>query len=205
VNCPSETGALAFVEGVVTVAERAELTGHLDECADCRELFAALLGQSQLFSPLQASQTAEINGRIPEGDSRVLTPQAKPEASGFSARWAALPFVLLVPVASMFVGIELRTFFANWRTSNAPAAPVTLECRVPLGRIRGGTYVAGPTTPAVSGDDACEVTLEGATIRGHGVLPAVTAGGKSRIHLVKCHVVGTVELFGDGRVDVVPE
>jgi anti-sigma factor RsiW len=202
VNCPSETRALAFVEGAVSVAERAELTAHLDECADCRELFAALLGQSQLFSVAPGGDVDEVR---PDDEPPILTPQPIPRSSARSVPWVALPFVLLVPVVAMFVGIELRTFVVNWRTSNAPTDPVTLECRAPLGRIRGGTYVAGPTTPAVSGDDACEVTLEGATIRGKGIFPAVTAGGSSRIHLVKCHIVGTIELLGDGRVDVVPE
>lgn len=205
VNCPSETRTLAFVEGAGSVAERAELTAHLDECADCRELFAALLGQSQLFSHVPDGDTAELAERFPEDDSRIPAPRPIPRSAGFPARWLAVPFLLLVPIAGTFVGIELRTFFANWRTSNAPADSVTLECRTPLGRIRGGTYIAGPTSPAVSGDDACEVTLEGATIRGRGIFPAVTAGGKSRIHLVKSHVVGTISLVGDGRVDVLSE
>lgn len=209
-TCPSETRALAFVEGEATAEERARLTAHLDECADCRMLFAALLGQSQLNSA-----TAIAPDMPPSMGISAPTPPNSPEQSAPPEgsikgkpsrrwlRWIYAPLLALIPVSAAFVGIEMRTFFASWKTSDAPVEPVTLDCRSPLGRIRGGTYIAGPRGPAVSGAADCEVTLDGATIRATGISPAIAAGGKSRIHLVNCRVVGAIELVGEGRVDVV--
>ncbi len=133
--CPDAEQLAAYVDGMLTPAERTAIEQHLSGCAECRDV----VGDS-------AAAAAESG-------ATVTTPRRRPRA-----QWMALTAILATAAAALLV-VQLRQPSAYYVPELAALARVETPSRPLEARLSGGFRYAPPPLVTRGAPDARNLEL----------------------------------------------